>query len=140
MTARDIYQELRRLAPSVWFNATHTPDPYFSWDGDGPDPREEGYDPCTVVITAATIRIGGITQGESSLSGYYTKPGKSTDDLDGYLPQMLDEATVELQNRIPESSPIYSELKAVGAFLAQEMRDRYESQSNPIAGASDNPA
>lgn len=125
MTAEQIFSRLKELAPLVAFTVTHAPDHYFSWDGDGPDPRDEGYDPHDVTVSAATIHAGTVATGENYLGGHYIKPGEPDPEISGYLPQMLDEAADELTAALPAAHPARPQLAAVVAFLSQEMRDRY---------------
>jgi hypothetical protein len=142
MTANDILAELKRLAPSVAFSATDAPDDDGVWDGDGPDPIEYGLTPREVTVTAMAIVGGEAFRGNAYLTGCYLGHGERLGDIHGYLPQMLDEAADDLLAKLDSQpdSPVPNELGAVQSFLTQEMRDRYEAQSTPIAGASVNPA
>jgi len=69
----------------------------FEWNGDGPDPIEEGYYPHEVTVTARTIRGGKMIEGTSCLGGSYSEfNGPHCPMIHGDFPQMLDEAIAEL--------------------------------------------
>lgn len=38
-----IFTELKKIAPSIAFSVRREEDSNYRWDGDGPDPAEEGY-------------------------------------------------------------------------------------------------
>lgn len=67
-------------------------DPYFSWDGDGSDPRDEGFTPYNVTVKAITVRAGRLIESSSTLGGSYFKHTEPIGDIHGYLPQMVEEA------------------------------------------------
>lgn len=69
----------------------------YQWDGDGLDPRESGMEPYTVVVTAYHIENGMLQTGESILSGCYYMPEDTIGDVDGYLPQLIDDAVDNLR-------------------------------------------
>lgn len=130
MKSEEIYARLRELAPSVSFSASRELDPSFEWDGDGPDPTDDGFDAYDVTVIAQTIVNGNLVEECSYLGGSYFKEDEPLDDIGGYLPQMLKEAAIELRDRrdpaMPHSQML--QLNAVVEFLTQEMRDRYNQQ------------
>jgi hypothetical protein len=133
MTHDEIYGRLREIAPSIVFTATTQPDEDGVWDGDGPDPADDGMIMVEVIISARVIHKGEFGSGESYLSGHYIYPGDSPDDISGYLPQKLEEATADLINNLPDNSPFDKELNAVLIFLNQEMHSRYyDEQRNKL--------
>lgn len=131
MNAKEIFNNLAELAPSVVFRASREADECFVWDGDGPDPWEEGYTPYNVTVEAMTI-VGGVTvEGQSHLGGSYYKFDEPIDDVHGYLPQMLEEAAEELEGEPEIVEPVAGQLKAAIAFLRKELEDRYAEQHQP---------
>lgn len=99
-TPEAIFAELRRIAPNIAFSVNWEGDPYHSWDGDGPDPREEGYEPHNVDVIAHAIVNGEDIEGRNNLGGVYDKPDERDPDIHGYLPQMLEEAAKELLTQL----------------------------------------
>lgn len=93
---KTIRAQLAKLAPSIAFSIDYEHDPSFHWDGDGPDPRHEGFEPFNVDVVAKVIANGQIYEGRNYLGGCYEKPGEWDEDIGGYLPQMLDEALGDL--------------------------------------------
>jgi hypothetical protein len=98
--SHECIEELRVSRPDVAITIERELDPYFSWDGDGPDPRDEGYSPYTVTVMAIAIRNGELLTGDDSLGGCYYRPNEPIDDVHGYLPQMVEEAVDELNAQI----------------------------------------
>ena len=93
---QECIEALRASLPDVAITVTREEDPYFVWDGDGPDPIENGFEPCNVTVTASTIHHGELIQGKSTLGGSYFEPDEPCADIHGYLPQMVEEAVEEL--------------------------------------------
>lgn len=98
MITRTEFRIVPELAtrPDVAVTVSRELDSYYSWDGDGPDPRDEGFSPYTVTVTVTTIRNGRIYIGESALGGSYFKPDEPMEDVHGYLPDMIAEAIADL--------------------------------------------
>lgn len=132
MTADQLQAKLKELAPNVAFDVQLTPDHDFRWDGDGPDPEDDGYTAHDVEIAALAVHQGNMLSGESSMGGHYVNPDKPDPDLGGYLPQMLQEAGETLAQQLPDNDPKRDELRKVYDFLKQEMRDRYDRQRQEI--------
>jgi hypothetical protein len=129
--AGGLYAELARLAPSVAFEAARTLDPLYQWDGDGPDPADDGFEPYDVDVTATAVVAGRKVAGTSSLGGSYHRPGEPLDDAHGYLPQMLLEAAEGLLDEYLDPSQtgtVRVHLDAALAFLKREMTARHEAQ------------
>lgn len=84
--------------PDVAVQVSRELDSYHSWDGDGPDPRNDGYSPYTVTVKAMTIRNGVLLEGVAYLGACYFLPEEPIGDVHGYLPDMLAEALTELDN------------------------------------------
>jgi len=100
-TYTEIKEELARTRPNIAIKTTWEEDPYFSWDGDGPDPRDEGFSPYNVTVTAMTIKNGKILEGISCLGGCYNKYGEPFDpDIYGYGTQMIEESLSELDELV----------------------------------------
>ena len=95
-TKAKLLADLRESRPDVAVSVSWDVDSYFHWDGDGPDPAEEGYLPHDVTVTATAIRDGKLAEGHSYLGGSYSEPGEYCPEIHGYFPQMLEEALQEL--------------------------------------------
>lgn len=132
MTPAEIYAELRKIAPSIAFAASHSPDIDEVWDGDGPDPADEGMIAVVVDVSATAIVGGEEVEGHGYLSSHYIEYGEDLGDVSGYLPQMLEEAVEELAEQLPDDSPVKAESAAVVVFLKEEMRRRYDEQRAEI--------
>lgn len=107
-TPEGIIAGLARIAPHIAIDVSWDEDPYFRWDGEGPDPREEGYIPHDVTVTAMAIIDGRQMDGKAYLGGVYEKPGEQDQDVHGYFPQMVDEALSELYKEISGKEPVMS--------------------------------
>jgi len=99
-SGREMIAELKITRPDVVIEVTRERDEYFRWDGDGPDPEEEGFEAYDVDVTARCIRNGEMVEGRDSLGGSYYKPDEALGEVHGYLPQMIDEALEELNKTI----------------------------------------
>ena len=97
---QDCIMALRLSRPDIAVTVTRKADSYFSWDGDGDDPRNEGFEPCDVYVKAFAIKSGTLLEGSACLGGSYYRPDEFTGDIHGYLPQMLEEAIEELDKAI----------------------------------------
>ncbi len=96
-TPKGILSGVRRIAPDVAINTHWEIDPYFIWDGDGPDPADRGYEPHNVQVSATVITEEGETvQGTDTLGGTYERDGVEDPNIHGYFPQMLQTALEEL--------------------------------------------
>ena len=89
-------ESLKKTRPEVAITVSRQIDPYFTWDGDGPDPAEEGYEPYDVTVTAITIKNGVLYTGTSVLGGSYFQSNEPSGEIHGYLHQMVEEALKEL--------------------------------------------
>lgn len=118
-----ILSGLKRIAPNVCFSTSWTEDPNFRWDGDGPDPAEEGYMAYDVDVRAVAIVRGEFREGNASLGGSYSKPGEHDKDIHGYLPQMLAEAAADLSRQV--RGTIHRQAQASRGFLEKVLRLRY---------------
>lgn len=133
-----ILRQLNALAPSIAFSTHRDIDRDFPWDGDGPDPLDEGFECYQVTVSAKAIIYGHEITGEDRMGGHYDKPGELDADLGGYLPQMFDEAAEDLAKQIrtsaPEFTALLDQLAAVDAYLAKVLRARYNEQMRPRVG------
>jgi hypothetical protein len=96
MTAVQKLEQLRAHDPGVAIVVSRQPDPSFVWDGDGPDPVEDGFSAYDVTVQAIRVLDGRRIIGEAHLGGSYYRLGEPTGEINGYLPQMIDEAVHEL--------------------------------------------
>lgn len=131
--AKTIIDQLRTLAGSVAFSTLRTRDDSFRWDGDGPDPRDEGFECYDVEVRAQTIVYGTMLEESEYMGGHYDKPGKDKDaDLGGYLPQMLqgacDSLAKILKANCPEQAVTLRQLDAASVYLSEVMRHRHAEQ------------
>lgn len=101
---KKIKQKLTEVVPSIAFKVEWEIDPYFKWDGDGPDPRNKGQFPHDVTVTASAIVNGEIVVGQDNLGGCYDAPGKTCPDVHGYLLDMLSNALDDLNKNASSMS------------------------------------
>lgn len=97
---QDCIEALRLTRPDVAITVTRELDPSFEWDGDGPDPTEDGFDAYDVDVVACCIRNGQLIEGRASLGGSYFQPEEPIGAVHGYLPQMVDEAVEEMDKAL----------------------------------------
>lgn len=129
-----IFAALRRIAPNIAFSVEHTEDPNYRWDGDGPDPAEDGYVAYDVDVFARAIEGGEIVEGQDSLGGVYEIPGEFDPDIGGYLPQMLAGAIDELKSEV--RGPLREQALAADKFMdevshaisAEQQEERYKQR------------
>jgi hypothetical protein len=123
-------QTLKQIAPAIALSVSRTHDENFVWDGDGPDPVDDGYLPFDVDVKARSIVQGEILEGSQSLGGSYFAPDEPIGDCHGYLPQMLEEAIADLlkQPAIENQSAIWHQGRQAQDFLRRLMREQYEAQ------------
>lgn len=96
MTGMEQIEALRTSRPDMAITVSREYDPNFAWDGDGPDPIEDGYLPYDGTVRATTIRKGNLIVGEDVLGGSYYAENEPAGEIHGYLPQMIDEALKEM--------------------------------------------
>jgi len=125
---KEICERLKRIAPNVVFQSSRDPDQTFRWDGDSPDPSEEGYLPYDVTVTARAIVRGELIEGNAYLGGSYYKPDEPIGSIHGYLPQMLQEAAAELLRITPAS--LGRQLKGAIGYLTDLMRREWQAQQS----------
>lgn len=100
-TGREMIERLKRERPGVSISVLWEVDDYYTWDGDGPDPIEDGLFPHTVQVTAAAIIDGVMITREAYLGGCYSEwGGPRCPEVHGYLPQMIEEALEELDKAL----------------------------------------
>ena len=97
---QDCIEALRLKRPDVAITVTRTLDEFCTWDGDGPDPVEEGFNPYDVDVVASTIHQGELIEGRASLGSSYDQEDEPTGDIHGYLPQMVDKAVEEMDKSL----------------------------------------
>lgn len=127
----DYSSALVNLAPSIVFSATKTEDHSYVWDGDGPDPIEQGFSPYTVCVSAETIWRGVRVSGSAYLGGCYYADDEEVGDVNGYLNSMLEEAATNLLRRLakePGTQNLVAQLDATIEWLTVKRREEYEAQ------------
>ncbi len=132
MTSRQIFLRLAEIAPSIAFSQFREEDDSIPWDGDSPDPAEEGYRAYTVTVRAVAIEDGQQKEGNAYLGSCYFKDEEPIDDNGGYLPQMIEEAAADLLDDIndnPGNAAIVAQIEAAIGFINEEMSNRYAEQS-----------
>ena len=96
-----IIAKLTSERPDVAVSVTWESDKHFCWDGDGPDPADDGLVAHDVTVTARTIRAGKMIEGIACLGGCYSEfLGPHCPMIHGYFPQKLEEALQELDNAL----------------------------------------
>ncbi len=121
--------ELSKVAPSIHFAVDWEVDPYFIWNGFGPDPRNKGYYPHDVTVTATAIINGDLVKGQNVLGGSYDKPGKLCRNVHGYLLQMIDEAIDDLRKKVGVTGLCLTcEMHKAQSLLKKLMTQAYNRQ------------
>jgi len=101
MKAFEIIDSLKSSRPDVAITVEWIFDEYCAWDGDGPDPEDEGYFPHDVDVTATTIRNGVILTGTASLGGCYSPlDGPHCPEIHGYAAQLIEDALADLDKQL----------------------------------------
>ena len=96
-------EKFRSDFPNYAAQVTWEYDEFYRWDGDGPDPVNDDLYPHDVYVSVSTIRNGKLFTGEAHLGGCYEKWGETCPEVDGYLPQLLDEARQELERTLTDT-------------------------------------
>lgn len=93
-------EALKTARPDISITVHRRQDPSFEWDGNGPDPADDGFIAYDVWVTAMTIRNGVRIEGNAYLGGSYYRPDEPIGEINGYLPQMVDEAVADLDAKL----------------------------------------
>jgi len=97
-TKADILDKVRKEDSGIHIGIEWQQDPNFVWDGDGPDPANDGIVAHDVTVTACKIIAGEMYEGSANLGGSYSPYGGPHCPLiHGYLAQMVEEAVTELR-------------------------------------------
>ncbi len=149
-----LLRELAKVVPCLAISVQWQQDDLFRWDGEGPDPKREGYKPHNVNVRVSIIGMGRLIHGFDNLGGCYAKPGRLTEsdhDVHGYLPQMVlaavEEAETNLERMVGMTSPgllladtaahlttVRKGLEAGIQYLKGVMARRYDAQMNDGKG------
>lgn len=121
-SAEEILEKLKALCPSVAFGIDRKEDEGYRWDGDGPDPRDEGYVPYVVKVEAVVVVAGELWHEYDHLGGSYMKPNELDLDIHGYLPQML----YTVAENLSAQGVLPKELQSTMAYLKNVMKERYD--------------
>ena len=99
-------EKIRHCQPNVAIAVSWEHDPWFLWDGDMPDPESDPNNPLSphnVTVSATVVRNGLLVRGSDHLGGCYAPLGGPYDEeIDGYLPQMIDDAILSLDLKLKE--------------------------------------
>jgi len=102
-------EKTRHFRPDLAITVEWEYDRHFSWDGDMENPKLDPVDPLSphnVILTASIIRQGVLVQNNVSLGGCYAPLGGPYDEeINGYLPQLIDEALQCLDLKLKETLP-----------------------------------
>lgn len=136
-TPNAIFKKLGKLAPDIEVSVDWTEDSGFVWDGEGPDPREEGYVVYDVEVSARATVDGDERTTREFLGGVYDLPGAEDPDIHGYLPQMLHQVLNDLlesdvhpgpREWSPRPiTPIFQQAMAGREYLREVMQVRHEA-------------
>lgn len=119
-------RKLRDVAPDLAVTVHFEEDYGFQWDGDGPDPVEEGFTCYDVEVRASIIFQGEIVSRSEYMGGHYAKGGDLDTDLSGYFPQMAHDAVCEMIELVGFNRS--RELQLAEQVLSGEMTARYQEQ------------
>lgn len=101
-------EQTRRFRPDVAITVSWKYDRHFSWDGDMENPELDPDNPLLphlVRVAAAVIRRGVLIQDDVYLGGCYAPlDGPYDEEVDGYLPQLVDDAIQCLDLKLKETT------------------------------------
>ena len=89
MTTRE---KLKTEFPEIYVSTLWEYDKEYGWDGDGPDPQDEGYFPHRVSVGAEKIVNGEKLTGFAYLGGCYKLPQDENEEVGGYFEELAREA------------------------------------------------
>lgn len=118
-------EELKAIAPSVAISVSKQVDESFKWDGDGPDPKKSGYFPHDVTVSARLIHCGQFVEACAYLGGSYYRKDQTCGEVNGYLPQMVEEALSDLAKKVSGSNP---QIESAIAHMERVMQQKYAAQ------------
>jgi hypothetical protein len=126
-----IQEQLVKLAPSIEFSVAWSEDNDLGslWDSEWGERGDK--EPYTADVFARAIVQGKMLEGTASLGGCWETPGDFDEDINGYLPQMLEEATCDLLSAMADhggDGAISMQVLEVLTFLKKEMKDRWEKE------------
>jgi len=100
-------EQTRHFRPDLAITVSWEFDPSFDWDGDMKDPALDPDNPLfphDVTVTASIIRRGVLIQDSVYLGGCYAPlDGPYDEEIDGYLPQLIDDAIQCLDLKLKET-------------------------------------
>lgn len=126
--AEKLYADVRRIAPALSVRVTMEHDHYERWDGDGPAPDPDIYQPQNVTVAVSAIYTGRTHTGTAHLGGHYTEYGEPAGMVSGYLPQMIQDAAEELASYTELPADTAKQLEELDTFLTAYMRQEYDRQ------------
>lgn len=100
-------EKIRLSRPDIAITVSWELDRWLVWDGNMEDPAldpDNRLDPHNVTVTAAIIRRGVFIQDSVYLGGCYAPlDGPYDEEIDGYLPQLVDDAIQCLDLKLKET-------------------------------------
>ena len=93
------HQKLKAEFPEIYIYTVWQHDPFYEWDGEGPDPQDEGYLPHSVTVCAEKILNGEKLIGFAYLGGCYKREDEENEDIDGYFEDLAREAITNLSQK-----------------------------------------
>ena len=90
------HEKLKIEFPEIYIYVLWEYDEEYEWDGDGPDPQDEGYLPHNVTVCAEKIVNGERLTGFAYLGGCYKLPDEENEEVDGYFEELAREAISNL--------------------------------------------
>ena len=121
-------EKLKEIAPLVAVTTSRKRDEYYQWDGDGPDPSEDGYEVYDVTVEACAIVKGERAYGHHYLGGSYYQDDEPLGEIHGYLPQMVEEALVDLAKLTGSNPHLHGQVLAGIAFMRDVLQQLYDAQ------------
>lgn len=131
-TAPQVLAKLKKIAPHIAIKTVWSRDPHFRWDGDGPDPAEDGYLAYDVDVYARAIADGQVVEGRDSIGGSYSKPGQFDPEVNGYFLGLLGRALHDLWEQLKDKDEeLDLEINAAKDLIERAARIHYDEQMNP---------
>lgn len=90
------HEKLKTEFPEIYIFTLWQHDPFYEWNGDGPNPQDEGCLPHNITVCAVKISNGEKLTGFAYLGGCYKLPDEENEEVDGYFEALAREAISNL--------------------------------------------